>query len=87
MDCLTIFIIAVVIYLLYSKQEGMASCGSGLAKGAYTSGLVDCDAERRHFTAIDDSNSNPIVVDCAPDGTGCRNIDASKHFVRWSSQI
>lgn len=88
MDCLGLIIVVLVVYFLFiRKPEGMASCRTDLAKGAYTSGLVDCDAERRYYTAIDDSNANPIVVDCAPDGTGCRYIDAPRVFNRWNSQI
>jgi len=87
MDCLTIIIVVLLVYFLFVKKEGMASCRTDLQKGAYTSGLVDCDAERRYYTAIDDSNANPVVVDCAPDGTGCRYIDASRVFSRWSSQV
>ena len=87
MDCLQLVIIAILVYLIFVRKEGMVSSGSKFAKGAYTSSLVDRDAIRRSFTSIDDTNANPIVVDCAPDKTGCRYIDAPKNFVRWSSQI
>jgi len=87
MECLQIIILILVVYLLFYKKEGMASCRTDLRKGAYTSGLVDCDSERRYYTSIDDYNSNPIVVDCAPDGTGCRHIDAPRIFNKWNTQI
>ena len=85
MDCWTIAAVVVLLYLLFGRKEGMSSYVP--MKGAYTASLVDRDAERRYFTAIDDSNANPIVVDCDAHGEGCRYIDAPKNFVRWSSQI
>jgi len=84
MECFKLIVIALLLYLIFGGKEGMAS---RLSKGAYTSSAVDRNPTRRTFTSIDDTNANPIVVECGPDKKGCRYIDAPRNFVRWTSQI
>lgn len=84
MECLKLIAIAVLLYLIFSDQEGMRG---GLAKGAYTSSAVDLNPERRNYSHIEDTNANPVLVECGPDKSGCRYIDAPRNFVRWTSQI
>ena len=81
MECFKLIVIAFLLYMIFGKKEGY------LSKGAYTASAVDRNPTRRTFTSIDDTNANPIVVECGPDKTGCRYIDAPRKFVRWSSQI